>query len=139
MNFNPIRPDAVKYELRYAGGVDPFMTEKKRPGGFGRFLSGIGRFFGAVAAPLSLVFPPAAIGAATMYGLGQVGDQVQYNAYKKSMQGQQGPGPMVIPGLETGPSAGGATSVSTYEESVMDVLYARNDMMSAQVKDMAKA
>lgn len=136
MNFSPIRPDAVKYEMRMVSGEDPFAQSQKRPGIFGRFLSGIGRFFATVAAPMSLIFPPAAIGAAGMYGLGQIGDQMQYKAYQKMMQNQTAPQYISYPGLDLSTSAGGVVPskgpivpLSSQQEQVMDVLFARNDMM----------
>lgn len=138
MQFDPVRTDIIKYEMRYPGGVNPYQQEQKKPGGFGRFLSGVGRFFGAVAAPLSFVFPPAAIGAATMYGVGQIGDQVQMKAYEKMMQNQQSPAPMYVPGLQPGPEGminASGSPTSQNEESVMNVLYARNDMMVASTKE----
>lgn len=135
MNFNPVRPDAVKYEMRMVSGENPFAREQKTPGAFGRFLSGVGRFFGAVAAPMSLIFPPAAIGAAGMYGIGQIGDQMQYRSYMKVMEQQAQPQYISYPGLDLsgGGEAGGAQpagfDISAQQESVMDVLFARNDMM----------
>lgn len=136
MQFNPIRPDAIKYEMRMVSGEDPFAVQKKTPGAFGRFLSGVGRFFSAIAAPFSLIFPPAAIGAAGMYGIGQIGDQMQYKQYIKMQQQQQTPQYISYPGLDTSGSSGGVVparapglEMSQQQQTVMDVLYARNDMM----------
>lgn len=133
MEFRPIRPDMVKYEMRVVSGEDPFAERQKTPGAFGRFLSGIGRLFGAVAAPMSLIFPPAAIGAAGMYGIGQIGDQMQYRTYMRMQQQQQAPQTISFPGLEAG-AGGGITpasgpGISAADQTVMDVLFARNDMM----------
>lgn len=135
MEFSTIRPDMVKYEMRMVSGEDPFAQERKMPGGFGRFLSGVGRFFSAIAAPMSLIFPPAAIGAAGMYGIGQIGDQMQFRAYQKMMQQQGGAQSISYPGLDLSeagnytPMSGGNYSMSSQQESVMGVLFARNDMM----------
>lgn len=139
MDFSPIRPDLVKYEMRTASGVDPFAQQQKQPGAFGRFLSGIGRFFGAVAAPMSLIFPPAAIGAAGMYGIGQIGDQMQYKAYQKLQQQQANPQYISYPGLDLSYGQGGSggfapastqgMQLSQKQDMVMDVLFARSDMM----------
>lgn len=136
MNFNPVRPDAVKYEMRMVSGENPFEQSQKTPGAFGRFLSGVGRFFGAVAMPIGLIFPPAMIGAAGMYGLGQIGDQVQTRAYMKMQQQQATPQYISYPGLDMSDQTGGVTpakgpgfDLSAQQETVMDVLFARNDMM----------
>lgn len=114
-------------------GEDPFAQQQRAPGAFGRFLSGMGRFFGAVALPMSLIFPPAAIGAAGMYGMGQIGDQMQSKAYQKMMQQQANPQTVSYPGLDLSSSGGGATpaglEMSRQDDAVMDVLFARNDMM----------
>ena len=106
------------------------------PGAFGRFLSGLGRFFGAVAAPMSLIFPPAAIGAAGMYGISQIGDQMQYRTYLRMMQQQSSPQYISYPGLDLSPASGGIApskgpgfETSMNDEMVMDVLFARNGMM----------
>jgi hypothetical protein len=135
MNFTPVRPDAIKYEMRMVSGESPIAQQQKRPGAFGRFLSGVGKFFGALAAPVSLIFPPAAIGAAGMYGVGQIGDQMQYKAYQKMMDQQGTPQTISYPGLDLS-DAGGAVSasgpdvaMSPMQERVMDVLFARNGMM----------
>lgn len=135
MEFSRIRPDLVKYEMRMVSGDNPFEQERKTPGAFGRFLSGMGRFFSAIAAPMSLIFPPAAIGAAGMYGIGQIGDQMQFRAYQKMMQQQGGAQSISYPGLdlsETGnytPLSGEGYSLSGQQENAMGVLFARNDMM----------
>ncbi|OGQ49452.1 MAG: hypothetical protein A3I09_04225 [Deltaproteobacteria bacterium RIFCSPLOWO2_02_FULL_47_10] len=131
MNFTPIKPDLVKYEMRMVSGENPFEQQQKKPGAFGRFLSGIGRFFGAVAAPMSLIFPPAAIGAAGMYGIGQIGDQMQYKSYQKVMQQQASPQYISYPGLDLGSNAGSgaAMQISANDQMIMDVLFARNSMM----------
>jgi|GEM_PF-967571 len=136
MNFNPIKPDVIKYEMRMVGGENPIEQQQKKPGAFGRFLSGVGKFFGAVSAPLSLIFPPAAIGAAGMYGVGQIGDQMQYRSYQKMMDQQASPQYISYPGMDLSPSPGGVVTskspgyqASLNDESVMDILFARNDMM----------
>ncbi len=86
MTFQKVNPDMVRYEMRMVQGQDVQQREQKRPGGFGRFLSGIGRVLGSMAMPLSIIFPPAAIAAAGMYGVGQIGNSLQKRAYAKSAQ-----------------------------------------------------
>lgn len=137
MNFNPVKPDVIKYEMRTVSGENPMAQQQKRPGAFGRFLSGVGRFFGSVAAPLSLIFPPAAIGAAGMYGVGSIGDQMQYRAYQKQVDQQSSPQYISYPGMDMEPAAGGVVTskapgfqASLKDEAVMDILFARNDMMT---------
>lgn len=132
MQFSPIRPDAVRYEMRLVSGENPFERQQRTPGAFGRFLSGVGRFFSGVALPLSLIFPPAAIGAAGMYGIGQIGDQMQNRAYQRMMQQQQQMQNISYPGLDLSSEVGiqpASVDVSVQEQSVMDVLSARNNMM----------
>lgn len=129
MNFTPIKPDTIRYEMRMVSGEDPFAQQQKTPGAFGRFLSGLGRFFGAVTLPMSLIFPPAAIGAAGMYGIGQIGDQMQYKAYQKMMQNQSSMQFISYPGLDLSSSASQGMNMSMRDENVMNVLFARNDMM----------
>jgi hypothetical protein len=141
MNFNPVKPDVIKYEMRMVSGENPMAEQQKKPGAFGRFLSGVGKFFGAVAAPLSLIFPPAAIGAAGMYGVGQIGDQMQYKSYQKMMDQQSTPQYISYPGMDIVPTPGGVPvskapgyQASLMDERVMDVLFARNDMMLESAK-----
>ena len=127
----PIQPDRVKYEMRMVQGQDPFVKHQKRSGGFGRFLSSIGRLFGAIAMPLSFIFPPAAIGALGAYGLGKIGDQIQTKAYTKQMQ-QQGahtPTRASFPGMEAMMGGSRQASYTPMQTDVLNVLYARNDMM----------
>lgn len=125
MNFSGIRPDLVKYEMRQTTGLPAWSKPVKTPGFFGRLLSGIGRFFGAVAAPLSFLFPPAALVAAGSYGAAQLGDQIQYRSYQKMVEAQQAKGTQgtYFPGLQ--PAA--SYSLSPRDEMVMDVLFARGD------------
>lgn len=134
MEFPRIRPDVVKLELRSMSG-EAIESRVKRPGGFARFLSGVGRFFGAVLAPLSVVFPPAIFGALGAYSASRVGDIMQRKAYEKAASQQtRDTGPMILPGLEQ--SAHDLTkdtamvkSVSQQDQRMMDLLYARNEMM----------
>ncbi|MBI2346572.1 MAG: hypothetical protein HYV03_06795 [Deltaproteobacteria bacterium] len=143
MEFPRIKPDVIKYELRTISGED--IHEKvRRPGGFARFLSGVGRLFGAIAAPLAFLFPPAAIGAAAAYGATSVGDMLQGRAYRKFAAQQQGGGaPLYLPGLEQsahdltkdGPLA---QPVSQREQQALDLLAARNDLMLATAAQMNK-
>lgn len=130
MEFQGVRPDFVKYELRTTTGRPAWEKEVKKPGGFGRFLSGIGRLFGAVAAPLSFIFPPAALATAGMYGAASIGDQVQTRAYQKAVEGEANRSSQNVsfPGL--GVSSGfqpvGA-GVSPQDQMIMNVLLTRDN------------
>lgn len=114
--------------MRMVSGEDPFAKHQKQPGGFGRFLSGVGRLLGAVAMPFSFIFPPAMIGALSAYGLGQIGDQVQQKTYMKSMQQQAShqAQQVAFPGME---DVMGGAQLSPVQTDVLNVLYARNDLM----------
>ena len=135
MDFRPVKPDVVKYEMRMVRGEDPITKHQKKPGGFGRFLSGIGKLFGAIAMPLSIIFPPAMIGALGAYGLGKIGDQIQMKSYQKVMQQQMSHQPagsnVSFPGMEGYLSSGGGKDqgLSPIQADVLNVLYARNDLM----------
>lgn len=145
MAYDRIQPDYIKYEARVVQGQDPTEAERKRPGGFARFLSGCGKVLGAVAAPLSFIFPPAAIGAATMYGVGTLGDQMQQRNAQKEFEQMQRENATVIsyPGLDASKSASnlrpasfGVTQqpqaqagMTEQDAAVMSVLFARNTMM----------
>lgn len=131
MDFRPIQPNVVRYEMRVAKGEDPFTKHQKKPGGFGRFLSGLGRVLGAIAAPLSFIFPPAMIGALGAYGVGAIGDQIQASAYKKQMQeqGTHQAANVSFPGMEDVFSSPQAAAISPVQADIMNVLYARNDLM----------
>ena len=133
MQFKSVQPELIRYEMRMVQGVDPHVKEQKKPGFFGRLLSGLGKVLGAVAAPLSFIFPPAAIGAAGMYGLGQIGDMMQAKAAQKQMQQMQQQNiPVSFPGLEMG-NAGiqpASFNMSARDEQIMDVLFARNSAMN---------
>ncbi len=134
MHFNTVKPDLIKYEMRVAQGMDVHQKKQKRPGGFARLLSGMGKVLGSVAAPLSFLFPPAAIGAAAMYGVGTLGDQMQQRAYLKQFEHAQRQGATVVafPGLDTGaaglvsPASAGMTQA---DAEVMSVLNSRNRAM----------
>lgn len=138
MDFAGVKPDLVKFEMRQSVGRPAWAEPVKKRGFFGRLLSGVGKFFGALAAPFSYVFPPAALAAAGMYGLGQIGDQIQYKAYQKMMkdQSQGNLSNVSFPGLDfsqmgpmpasaSGVSPAGVTSMSPHNAMVMDVLFAR--------------
>lgn len=132
MDFRPIQPDQVKYEMRVVKGEDPFVKHRKRPGGFGRFLSSIGRIFGAIAAPLSLIFPPAMIGALGAYGLSSIGDKIQYKAHMRSAQQAGQHQNVSFPGMDWGAlgmGGGPQASISPVQAEALNVLYARNDLM----------
>lgn len=134
MQFSPIQPDLVKYEMRMVQGVDPTVREQKKPGFFGRLLSGLGRVLGAVAMPLSFIFPPAAIGAAGMYGIGSIGDQMQAKSAQKQMDKMQREQQTQVsfPGLQMDAEAIQPVGydISASDERVMNVLFARNDAMT---------
>ena len=134
MELRPIQPDLVKYEMRMVQGVDPAVKEARKPGFFSRLLSGLGRVLGAVAMPLSFIFPPAAIGAAGMYGIGQIGDQMQAKVAQKQMEKQQRQQQTQVsfPGLEMDQSAVQPASydMSASDERVMNVLFSRNELMN---------
>ena len=109
--FQRVKPDVIKYEIRQLNGVTAAESQvNKRKGKFGsifgKLLSGVGRFVGAVAAPLSVLFPPAALGAAAAYGFAKLGDVAQarsadsrmdgmMQAYGNMSPGQSAQGPMI--------------------------------------------
>lgn len=136
--MNLVTPDLVRFEMRMVQGQDPHVREQKKPGGFGRFLSGLGRILGAIAMPMSFLFPPAAIGAAGMYGMSALGDGMQAKAYGKAAEkAQREQNTMVsFPGLDVGSSAIAPASYdrSIRDEEVMGVLGARGGAMT----DMAR-
>ena len=143
MSFSRVQPTLVKYEMRMVQGQDPRVREKRKPGFFGRLLSGMGRILGAVAAPLSFIFPPAAIAAAGMYGLGKIGDSMQVSAYQKMVEKQrQAAMPVSYPGMDVGGSggAGGASpasfDVSAQDARVMDVLFSRGNAQTGMTNGM---
>ena len=134
MSINTVKPDLVRFEMRMVQGQDVHEREKKRPGAFGRFLSGIGKILGSIAMPLSFIFPPAAIGAAGMYGLGAIGDQVQGRAYARAAEKMQKERPQQasFPGLEIdgmGPRPA-SFDISTRDQQVMQVLDARGGALN---------
>ncbi|MBN1282900.1 MAG: hypothetical protein JXA24_03920 [Proteobacteria bacterium] len=134
MSFNTVQPDLVRYEMRMVQGVDPKVREQKKPGAFGRFLSGMGKILGSVAMPLSFIFPPAALAAAGMYGVGQIGDQVQQRSYAKAAEKMQRDAPQqaAFPGLEVGgmPVQPASFDISARDQQVMQVLDARGGSMT---------
>lgn len=137
-----IKPDLIKYEMRMVQGTNPHEKATKRPGAFSRFLSGVGRVFGAVAAPLSFIFPPAAIAAAGSYGLASMGDQGQQRAANKVAEenARNQATTVAFPGLSTGAasplqpaSAAGSTPA---DQEVMNVLFARGSLMTEQAHSL---
>ncbi len=134
MSLNTIKPDLVRYEMRMVQGQDPHVREQKRPGAFGRFLSGIGKVLGAIAAPLSFIFPPAAIGAAGMYGISAIGDQMQSRAYTRAAEKAQKERPQQasFPGLEIEgmPVQPASFDLSARDQQVMQVLDARGGALN---------
>lgn len=135
MALNTIQPDLVRFEMRTVQGQDPHVREQKRPGAFGRFLSGLGRVLGAVAMPLSFLFPPMAIAAAGMYGGASIGDSMQARAYAKQQEKAQRENATTVsfPGLGIGGGsslAPASFSVSSNDTEVMNILDARGSSMS---------
>lgn len=134
MDFRPVNPDLIKYEVRMVKGEDAFAKHQRTPGGFGRFLSSVGKFFGALAMPLSILFPPAMIGALGAYGLGKVGDQIQYKAYSKAAQENAQTQNAVCPGMDD--ILGSPQGISPVQADILNVLYARNDLMMDTASQM---
>lgn len=121
--------------MRMVQGQNPHEREQKRPGAFGRFLSGVGKVLGAVAMPLSFLFPPAAIGAAGMYGMGQIGDGLQQRAYTRAYEKQMKDSMTRVsfPGLGVGGSSQiqpAAGTMGANDQQVMQVLDARGGSMT---------
>lgn len=134
MALNTIRPDLVRFEMRMVQGQDPHTREQRKPGAFGRFLSGMGRVLGAVAMPLSFMFPPAAIAAAGMYGVGAIGDQSQARSAVKQAEkaGREQATTVSFPGLDMGNGSAirpASFDVSMRDQEVMRVLEARGSSM----------
>jgi hypothetical protein len=134
LSLNTVKPDLVRYEMRMVQGQDPYAREQKRPGAFGRFLSGLGKILGGIAAPLSLIFPPAALGAAGMYGVSAIGDQMQSRAYTRAAEKAQSEKPQAasFPGLEIeGMGIQPASfDFSAKDQQVMQVLGARGSALN---------
>lgn len=130
MDFQGVRPDLVKFEMRQTTGTPAWEKEVRKPGFFGRLMSGVGRIAGAVAAPFSFMFPPAALAAAGMYGIAGIGDQVQFGAYQRAMESasQRNLTNTSFPGLDTG-NIGlqpASAPVSPNDQQIMNVLFARD-------------
>lgn len=144
MDFPRLRPDLIKYEVRSISGESIQSQQQKRPGGFARFLSGVGRFFGAVAAPLSVIFPPAIFGALGAMGLSRVGDAMQRNTYQRMMEKRaKESGPMFVP--EISQNANDLTResalvqpISEQDRQLMGMLMAKNDLMLATAQEIKK-
>ena len=136
MDFQGVRPDLIKFEMRQTTGNPAWEKDVKKPGFFGRLLSGTGRIIGGVATPLSFVFPPAALAAAGMYGMAATGDIMQASTYSKIMEAQaarsmtQASFPGLAPdGIAIQPASG--TPMSPYNEMVMGVLFSRDQATNA--------
>ncbi len=143
MALTTVQPDMVRYKMTMVQGQDPHVREQKQPGAFGRFLSGMGKILGAVAMPLSFFCPPAAIGAAGMYGLGMVGDGMQQRAYgraaekaaRDSVTNVSFPGLGVMQGSPIQPAAG---SFGARDSMIMQVLDARGSSVFDMSNTIAK-
>lgn len=133
MSFDQIRPDLVRFEMRMVQGLDPSVREQKKPGAFGRFLSGFGKVLGAITAPLSFLFPPLGIAALGLYGAGAIGDQMQAKAYGKmqeKMQREQAQN-VSFPGLNIGPMpAADMNEFSSLEPTVKQAMVARGNSLT---------
>lgn len=141
MEFKAVRPDLVKYEMRQTTGTPAWEKEVKKPGAFGRVMSGSGRVLGSVAAPLSFLFPPAALAAAGMYGVASIGDQVQVRSYERAMEAatNRNFSPISFPGLDPyGVSNVQPTStpLSPHNEMVMEVLFTRDAALGSMVNEL---
>ena len=138
MALNTIKPDLVRFEMRMVQGINPHVKEQKKPGAFGRFLSGLGRVLGAAALPMSFIFPPAAIAAAGMYGVSAIGEQSQRRAYSKAAEKMQRERATTVsfPGLQFGSSAvqPAAFDMTGRDQDVMRVLEARGGSMTEMAK-----
>ncbi len=143
VDFAGVRPDVIKYEIRRLDGQDINQAQQKKRGGFGRFLSGLGRIVSAIAAPLSFIFPPAGLVAAGAYAGSKVGDMLQQKAAMKMVKDQdrqggqdgQGLGQVFIPGLtQTSMDLTRDTTqvfnptIQRHADNVVNVLVARNDV-----------
>lgn len=140
MNFQGVRPDLVKFEMRQTAGRPAWEKEVKKPGFFGRLLSGVGRIVGGIAAPFSFMFPPAALATAGMYSASAIGDQIQYKAYERAMQSaaQRDLSNVSFPGLDLGGIAlqPAAAALSPHDEMIMNVLFARDGASLAMAHDI---
>lgn len=146
MQFRPVQSDIVKWEMRAAIGVSATKAQEHKKGGFGRFLSGLGRMFGAIAAPLSMIFPPAAIGAAAAYGVTRIGDVVQGRAAQRTAESAAqnadsgSLGQVFIPGLTDQamdvarqPVRMFDPAAQKYHAQAAKILTARNEMTTASI------
>jgi hypothetical protein len=140
VSIGGVDPSLVRYEMRMVSGQDPRVREQKKPGFFGRLLSGLGKVLGAVAMPLSLIFPPAAIAAAGMYGVGQIGDQMQGRAAQRAAENAQKNAPQQasFPGLEIGGAQIEPASfdLSMRDRAVMNVLGNRGTAMNQMAQQI---
>jgi hypothetical protein len=134
MSLQTIKTDMVRYEMRMVQGQDPRVRETHRPGRFSRFLSGLGRVLGGIAAPLSFIFPPAGIAAAAAYGVAGLGDIGQARANQRAAEKVQREAPQqaVFPGLEIGGMGIQPASydLSARDRDVMNVLDSRGASMN---------
>lgn len=139
MDFQGVKPDLVKFEMRATAGTPAWEKQIKKPGAFGRFMSGTGRLLGAVAAPLSFAYPPAALAAAGMYGVAGVGDIAQNRAYQQAIESASARSfnAASFPGLDiSGAVQPASTPLSPHNEMVMNVLFSRDAALGAMANEL---
>lgn len=148
VNFAGVKPDVIKYEVRRLSGPDIHQAQQKKRGGFGRFLSGLGRMMGAIAAPLSFIFPPAALVAAGAYAGSKVGDMLQQKAMVKMVKDRDRQaggelGQVFIPGMTQASMDLTRDTTKVFDpiqqrhaNNVVNVLVARNDVDTAMAHSL---
>lgn len=134
MDFNPVSPDVIKYEMRPAGGSDAGAQEQHKTGGFRRFLSGLFKFVTAPLSVLGAVFPPAGLAALGTYaGSTALDISAAHSAAKQAQQAAPAQQMSYFPGMDVGGSGSSTpdtvSAPSAMQQRVVDVLYARNDAM----------
>lgn len=136
MDFNPVSSDIIKFEMRGMGGDPAAVQEKRKKGGFWRFLSGIGRFLAAPLMAVGAVAPPlliAGLGASALAATGDAGQS--RTAAKEAQRAAPPPQQYFFPGVDTGAMAEASSALApstlpvptALKQSVTDVIYARSD------------
>ncbi len=137
MDFNPVSPDRIKFEVVPTDGASAGAQEQHKTGGFRRFLSGLFKFVTAPLSVLGAVFPPAGLAAMGTYaGATALDISTAKSAAKQAQQSAPAQQMSYLPGMDVGGGGGGGsaqaetTSAPTaMQQRVVDVLYARNDAM----------